>query len=113
MARDIKNRRSRRLPFRKRIRYGQRKPEYTGHTLNLSLHGTVIETARVFPRGTTLLIEIMDNTNNDGVPTDPLILNGVVVWAQRSLGLTHRGKMGIEFKNYQRMEAIYQSRNKF
>jgi len=112
MAIDIKNRRSKRLPFRKRIRYGQRSPEYTGHTLNLSRHGTVIETARVFPKGTKLFIEIMDNINNDGIPSDTLILNGVVVWVQRSLGLTHRGRMGVEFQNYQRIEAMYQSRNK-
>lgn len=82
-----------------------------GHTLNLSMHGTVVETARVFPKGTKLNIEIIDNVNSFGDTTDTITIKGTVVWASRSLGATQRGRMGIEFKNPEKTEKLYQSRN--
>lgn len=110
ITKDIKNRRSKRLPFRKRIRYGEDKPVYTGHTLNLSRHGTVVESARIFPRGTKLNIEIIDNVNSSGENPEPIHLTGTVRWISRSLGITQRGKMGIEFTSSVEIEKLYQSR---
>lgn len=81
-----------------------------GHTLNLSKHGTVVETARVFPKGTKLNIEIIDNVNTSEDSSETITIKGTVVWASRSLGATQRGRMGIEFMNPEKTEKMYQSR---
>lgn len=83
---------------------------YTGHTLNLSQHGTVVESARIFPKGTRLNIEIIDNINSAGDNSEPINLRGTVVWATRSLGITQRGRMGIEFTSSTNLDKLYQSR---
>ena len=96
MAHNIR-RRSRRYPFRKRVKYGKDEPRYTGHTLNLNRHGTIVEASRLYPPGTDLSMVILDSLNGDSSSDNSIFLNVRVVWAEHSIGNTQRGKMGIEF----------------
>ena len=87
-------RRSKRLPFRKRVKYGKRETLHMGYTLNLSRNGIVIESSKMFPEKTPLIIEVLDKLKvNDSDRTTKFL--GRVVWA--SYGITRTGKMGIEF----------------
>lgn len=87
-------RRSKRLPFRKRVKYGKRETQHMGHTLNLSRNGIVIESSKMFPEKTPLIIEVLDKLNvNDSDQTTKFL--GRVVWS--SFGISRTGKMGIEF----------------
>ena len=65
-----------------------------GYTLNLSRNGLVIESSKMFPEQTPLVIEILDKLKDcDSDKTTRFL--GRVVWS--SFGLTRTGKMGIEF----------------
>ena len=88
-------RRSRRLPFRKLIKYGNRKSLHRGYTLNLSRHGMVIESSKTYPENTPLVIEVMDvfSENDDNTSTAKVL--GKVVWYNQ--GISKTSKMGIEF----------------
>ena len=104
-------RRSKRLPFRKRVRYGNKNSKFMGHTLNLSLHGIVVESSRMFPRGTSLIVEILDSISNAPSSSDPVRLIGKVVWSSQGIGLSSRGKMGIEFLTLKKeIEQAYNTR---
>ena len=110
MAYNIK-RRSRRFPFRKRVKFGKDAPRYTGHTLNISRHGTVIEASRLYPPGTVLVIEIVDSLNVDSIDDKSIFVTGNVVWAARTIGVTQRGRMGMEFLNLPRdIELFYNNK---
>ena len=91
---EKKLRRFKRFPFRKRIRFGSKTPEYMGHTINFSKMGLQIEATKLFPPGTPLVVEILDvlNPSSNG---DKITFLARVVWAKK--GITNRGKMGIEF----------------
>ena len=87
-------RRSKRFPFRKRVKYGKRQTLHMGYTLNLSKNGLVIESSKMFPEKTPLIIEILDTlTGNDDDHATKFL--GRVAWSK--FGITNRGKMGIEF----------------
>ncbi|MBI2487883.1 MAG: PilZ domain-containing protein [Deltaproteobacteria bacterium] len=49
-------RRSRRVPFRTRVRYGLNNPSLLGYLSNISENGIKIEGKKVFPPGTKLVI---------------------------------------------------------
>ena len=102
-------RRSRRLPFRKLIRYGNRNSQHRGYTLNLSRHGMVIESSRTYAENTPIIIEILDalNDNKDVNATTKVL--GKVVWYNK--GISQTSKMGIEFLSHsQDLELEYESR---
>ena len=106
-----KKRRSKRLPFRKRVRYGNKTSKFMGHTMNLSRHGIVIESSRMFPKGTSLIIEILDNLSDTPNSNGPVKLIGKVVWSSQGIGLSSRGKMGIEFLTQKKeIEQAYDSK---
>ena len=88
------NRRSKRFPFRKRVKYGKKETRHMGYTLNLSRNGIVIESSKMFPEQTSLVIEILDRLKNNNEDQTTKFM-GRVVWSK--LGLTRTGKMGIEF----------------
>ncbi len=88
-------RRSRRLPFRKLIRYGNKKSQHRGYTINLSRHGMVIESSKTYPEQTPLIIEILDSLGDSGNKTETTKVLGKVVWYNN--GISRTGKMGIEF----------------
>jgi len=89
-----KLRRFKRFPFRKRVRFGTKSPDYMGHTVNFSKMGLQIEATKLFPRGTPLVVEILDNLTPSG-SDKPITFLAKVVWAKRDI--SKRGKMGIEF----------------
>ncbi|MGI9534614.1 MAG: PilZ domain-containing protein [Thermodesulfobacteriota bacterium] len=91
---STKKRRSKRLPFRKRVKYGKKETSHLGYTLNLSRNGIVIESSKMFPEKTPLIIEVLDKLNNDG-PNIITKFLGRVVWSK--FGITRTGRMGIEF----------------
>ena len=106
----IHNRRSKRLPYRKRVKFGDKSPKHTGHTLNFSYHGIVIESTTVYPTGSNIMLEI-DDTTSDG-SSGPAIALGKVVWATRGISLSPRGKMGIEFSKTSRgLKEIYKEKS--
>ena len=88
-------RRSRRLPFRKLIRYGNKKSQHRGYTINLSRHGMVIESSKTYPEQTPLIIEILDTLSDSSNKTETTKVLGKVVWYNN--GISRTGKMGIEF----------------
>ena len=85
---------SKRMPFRKRVKFGSKNPEYMGHTVNFSKMGIQIESTKLYPPGTPLVIEILDKlTSASGNNTATFL--GKVIWSEK--GITQRGNMGIEF----------------
>lgn len=108
---SIHNRRSKRLPYRKRVRFGTKKPEYTGHTLNFSYHGIVIESSTILKSGSSIVLEIIDKISSGNGADKSAIAVGKVVWTNRDLGVSPRGKMGVEFsKTSRHFKEIYRSR---
>lgn len=108
---NITRRKTHRIPFRKRIRFGTDSLKYMGHSLNFSPNGIVIESAKLYSPGSKLLIEVMDNLNEQSDDDSPSVAIGKVVWANRGLGLTQSGKMGIQFsKTSKPLKAFYNSR---
>ena len=85
---------SKRMPFRKRVKFGSKSPEYIGHTVNFSKMGIQIESNKLYPPGTPLVIEILDKLSAASGNSSTTFL-GKVVWSEQ--GITKRGNMGIEF----------------
>ena len=90
-----KLRRSKRLPFRKRVKFGQKTTDHIGHTMNFSKFGIQIESSKVFPPGTPLIIEILDKLSFSDSNSSQISFIGKVVWATR--GISNTSTMGIEF----------------
>lgn len=108
---NISRRKSHRIPFRKRVRFGTDSLKYMGHSLNFSPNGIVIESAKLYSPGSNVLIEIMDNLNEKADENNPSVAIGKVVWANRGLGMSHGGKMGIEFsKTSKPLKTFYNLR---
>ena len=102
-------RRSKRYPFRKRVKYGQKESRHIGYTLNISRDGIVIESSKMFPEETPLLIEISDELKIDD-NDQPTRFLGKVVWSK--FGLTRTGKMGIEYLTHSKnMNNAYELRS--
>lgn len=107
----VHKRRSKRLPFRKRVKYGSKSASFRGYTLNLSRFGTVIESSRMFPKGTSLIIEILDKLSNVPNNNQTVTLIGKVVWYSPGIGISSTGKMGIEFLTHRKeLEDAYDSK---
>ena len=87
-------RRSKRYPFRKRIKFGTKTPEHIGYTVNLSSNGIQVESIKLFPPDTPLVFVILDNLS-DNEDNGGITFLGKVVWAKK--GITNRGNMGVEF----------------
>jgi len=101
-------RRSRRLPFRKLVKYGNKKSQHRGYTINLSRHGMVIESSRTYAENTPIVIEILDALNKKDVNATTKVL-GKVVWYNE--GVSRTSKMGIEFLTHsQELEIEYESK---
>jgi hypothetical protein len=94
----INRRLSRRIPFRKKVKHGSSDPSFLCYTLNISENGIGIESRKVFPPGSRIIVHIyMDGTNLEGsIMDEVIILEGVV--ARVSLSLPgFPSKMGIKF----------------
>ena len=90
-----KLRRSKRFPFRKRVKFGTESPEHIGHTMNFSRFGIQIESSKLFAPGTPLVIEILDKLSFSKAQNSSITFIGKVVWATRGVSTT--GRMGVEF----------------
>ena len=102
-------RRSRRLPFRRLIEYGNKSSKHRGYTINLSRHGMVIESSKTFPENTPLIIEIRDQLNDKTEQDSITRVIGRVVWY--SQGISRTSKMGIEFLTQSKdLELEYESK---
>ncbi len=89
----MERRDTRRVIYRKRIKHGMTKPEFYGYVLNISRNGLKLESRRIFPPGTKVVIDFLRNENETN-STD-LCVQGVVKWSTRYLpGLPSR--MGIK-----------------
>lgn len=87
-------RQSRRLSFRKRIRLGKEEPIFMGYASKISKGGLEIESRKVYPAGTRIVISFQDENDswNNG---SEIRVEGIVRWSTRLVGrLT--GNMGIE-----------------
>ena len=79
-----------------------------GYTLNLSRNGIVIESSKMFPERTPLIIEILDKLESHSEDTTTKFL-GRVVWSK--YGIARTGKMGIEFLTLSKhLEQEYESK---
>ena len=102
-------RRSKRLPFRKLIEYGNKNLKHRGYTLNLSRHGMVIESSKTFPENTPLIIEIRDRLSEKDDQDHITRVLGRVVWY--SQGISRTSRMGIEFLTQSKdLEQEYESK---
>jgi len=90
-----KLRRSKRMPFRKRVKFGTKTADHIGHTMNFSRFGIQIESSKVYPPGTPLVVEIIDKLSFSNSNSNHITFIGKVVWASK--GISNTSKMGIEF----------------
>ena len=90
-----KLRRSKRLPFRKRVKFGPKNADHIGHTMNFSKFGIQIESSKIYPPGTPLIIEILDRLSFSDSNSSQITFIGKVVWATK--GISNTSTMGIEF----------------
>lgn len=80
---------SRRIPFRKKVKYGLPNPTFVGSTLNLSVNGIVIKAYIFLPPQSRIMIHIY-------VEDEIVILDGIVAWVSSTLpGIP--STMGIRF----------------
>ncbi|OGE23374.1 MAG: hypothetical protein A3J42_06665 [Candidatus Dadabacteria bacterium RIFCSPHIGHO2_12_FULL_53_21] len=87
-------RKSRRLPYRKRIRLGKENPTFMGYAVNISERGFEIEARNIFPAGTRIVIGFQDESD-PGKDNEEIRVNAVVKWCTRLVG-SLSGKMGVE-----------------
>ena len=103
---------SRRVPFRKLVRYGLTNANFSGYTSNVSENGIRIESHKIFSPRSEIVIHIhMGEVGiEEGVMEDIAILEGVVVWVSPTLpGVL--AKMGIKFiSRADDIRSIYRQR---
>jgi hypothetical protein len=87
-------RKSRRLPFRKRIRLGKDNPTFMGYAVNISEKGLEVEARNVFPAGTRIVISFQEE-GESGKEGEEIRVEGIVRWSSRLVG-SLSGKMGVE-----------------
>lgn len=78
---------SRRVPFRKRIRYGLTNLDFLGYTSNISEKGIRIESHKIFPPRSKMAVHIYmgEIGLEEGAMEEIFILEGIVVWASPTL----------------------------
>ncbi len=87
-------RKSRRVPYRKRIRLGKESLTYMGYVVNISERGLEIESRNLFPAGTRIVIGFQDESAS-GKDGEGIRVECVVKWCTRLVG-SLSGKMGVE-----------------
>ena len=87
-------RKSRRVPYRKRIRLGKEAPTYMGYAVNISERGLEIEARNLFPAGTRIVISFQEE-NVTGKQGEEIKIDALVKWSTRLVG-SLSGKMGVE-----------------
>jgi PilZ domain-containing protein len=87
-------RKSRRVPYRRRIRLGKETPTYMGYAVNISERGLEIEARNLFPAGTRIVISFQEE-NATGNQSEETKIEALVKWSTRLVG-SLSGKMGVE-----------------
>lgn len=87
-------RRSRRLPYRRRIRLGKENPTYLGYVVNISEHGLQIEARNLYISGTRIVISFQEDSVT-GKESVEMKVEAMVKWSTRIVG-SLAGKMGVE-----------------
>jgi hypothetical protein len=87
-------RKTRRVPYRKRIRLGKETPTYMGYAVNISERGLEIEARNLFPAGTRIVISFQEE-NVTGKQSEEVKVDALVKWSTRLVG-SLSGKMGVE-----------------
>ena len=109
-VKSVNKRRSKRFPFRIRVKFGNKFPEFMGYTINLSRHGVVVESSKMYPEKTPLIFEVLDKLKKNEEQENGVKFIGKVVWS--TYGLTNRGRMGIEFLTLSKViENEYELKN--
>ncbi len=113
----INRRASRRIPLRKKVKYGlsdSLDSTFTGYTFNLSEGGVGIKAHRVFPPRSkvSIQIHISDADLGESSMNDIIKLEGTVAWVSPILpGILPT--MGIKFSNRSRdIKQIYESKSR-
>ena len=103
---------SRRIPFRKRVRYGLSAPSVLGYVANISENGIKIEGYKVFPRGSRIVIYMyLGETHiDDGSMGEVIVLDGLVSWTSPTLpGVLPRMGVKITSRNDE-LKRIYKDK---
>lgn len=91
-------RKSQRITFINKIKYGISYPKYPGSSINLSLDGIGIKCRQTFPPGTQITIEI-------SLDQETINVEGIVIWTDDFAVVP---TMGVRFANrYEKLEKIY------
>jgi len=91
-------RKSQRITFVNKIKYGISYPKYPGSSINLSLDGIGIKCRQTFPPGTQIIIEIYSDQETINV-------EAIVIWTDDFAVVP---TMGVRFANrYEKLEKIY------
>ena len=103
-------RQSRILPFRKRIRLGRTDATLMAYTTNISECGLRIESRKMYPPGTKVVVTFPDEKGKGREQTD-IRVEGEVKWSTRSLG-SLSGSMGLQFVENpdERIRKIYREK---
>ena len=89
-----KKRRSRRLPYRRRIRLGKENATYLGYVVNISEHGLQIEARNLYISGTRIVISFQEDSITEKESVE-IKVEAMVRWSTRIVG-SLAGKMGVE-----------------
>jgi hypothetical protein len=91
---------SRRIPFRKKVKYGLSEPSFLGYAFNLSEDGVGIKVHKVFPPHSRIVFHIyMDRVGlEDGSVDEAIKLEGIVAWISPTLPRI-LPTMGIKFSS--------------
>ena len=91
-------RKSQRITFINKIKYGISYTKYPGSSINLSLDGIVIKCRQTFPPGTQIIIEIY-------LDQETIEVKGIVIWTDVFAIVP---TMGVRFANrYEKLEKIF------
>jgi PilZ domain. len=94
----VDRRLSRRVLFRRKARFGSSDLQFSGYTSNISENGVRIESHRVLPSQSKVVVYIYISGNGleDGRMDEVIKLEGIVAWVSPTLpGII--SKMGIKF----------------
>ncbi len=91
-------RKSQRIPFINKIKYGISYTKYSGSSINLSLDGIGIKCRQPFPPGTQIIIEIY-------LDQETIEVKGIVIWTDVFASVP---TMGVRFANrYEKLVKIF------
>ncbi len=96
---------TKRIPFRTKVKLGKDKTELIARTFNISELGIGIESRRIYPPGTKIVINIEDGSKSN-------IVSGKVTWAHSNLpGLPSRMGVRINETDINVIKEVYRKKS--